>query len=192
MIFPVYVYGHPVLRKLAKEIDEDYNDLDPFIEDMFETMYISDGIGLASPQVGKSIRLFIIDASPLEDEDPSFSDFKKVFINPQIIEKTGDKSNFNEGCLSIPNLREEVSREPDIRIQYYDEDFNFYDEVYSGTISRVIQHEYDHLEGVLFTDRVSPIRKRLLKGKLTGISKGKFEASYKTILPNNKVVFPAK
>ena len=192
MIFPVYVYGHPVLRKLAKEIEEDYNDLDPFIEDMFETMYISDGIGLASPQVGKSIRLFIIDASPLEDEDPSFSDFKKVFINPQIIEKTGDKSNFNEGCLSIPNLREEVSREPDIRIQYYDEDFNFYDEAYSGTISRVIQHEYDHLEGVLFTDRVSPIRKRLLKGKLTGISKGKFEASYKTILPNNKVVFPAK
>lgn len=192
MIFPVYVYGHPVLRKLAKEIDEDYNDLDQFIKDMFETMYISDGIGLASPQVGRSIRLFIIDASPLEDEDPSFSDFKKVFINPQIIEKTGDKSNFNEGCLSIPNLREEVSREPDIRIQYYDEDFNFYDEVYSGTISRVIQHEYDHLEGVLFTDRVSPIRKRLLKGKLTGISKGKFEASYKTILPNNKVVFPAK
>ncbi len=192
MIFPVYVYGHPVLRKLAKEIDEDYKDLDQFIKDMFETMYISDGIGLASPQVGRSIRLFIIDASPLEDEDPSFSDFKKVFINPQIIEKTGDKSNFNEGCLSIPNLREEVSREPDIRIQYYDEDFNFYDEVYSGTISRVIQHEYDHLEGVLFTDRVSPIRKRLLKGKLTGISKGKFEASYKTILPNNKVVFPAK
>ncbi len=192
MIFPVCVYGHPVLRKLAKEIDEDYKDLDQFIKDMFETMYISDGIGLASPQVGKSIRLFIIDASPLEDEDPAFSDFKNVFINPQIIEKKGDKSNFNEGCLSIPNLREEVMREPDIRIQYYDEDFNFYDEVYSGTISRVIQHEYDHLEGVLFTDRVSPIRKRLLKGKLTGISKGKFEASYKTILLNNKVVFPAK
>lgn len=192
MIFPVCVYGHPVLRKLAREIDEDYKDLDQFIKDMFETMYISDGIGLASPQVGKSIRLFIIDASPLEDEDPVFSDFKKVFINPQIIEKKGDKSNFNEGCLSIPNLREEVAREPEIRIQYYDEDFNFYDEVYSGTISRVIQHEYDHLEGILFTDRVSPIRKRLLKGKLTGISKGKFEASYKTILPNNKLVFPAK
>ncbi len=181
-----------MLRKLAREIDEDYKDLDQFIKDMFETMYISDGIGLASPQVGKSIRLFIIDASPLEDEDPAFSDFKKVFINPQIIEKKGDKSNFNEGCLSIPNLREEVAREPEIRIQYYDEDFNFYDEVYSGTISRVIQHEYDHLEGILFTDRVSPIRKRLLKGKLTGISKGKFEASYKTILPNNKLVFPAK
>ncbi|RLD30386.1 MAG: peptide deformylase [Bacteroidetes bacterium] len=192
MIFPVCVYGHPVLRKLAKEIDEDYKDLDQFIKDMFETMYISDGIGLASPQVGKSIRLFIIDASPLEDEDPAFSDFKKVFINPQIIEKNGDKSNFNEGCLSIPNLREEVAREPEIRIRYYDEDFNFYDEVYSGTISRVIQHEYDHLEGILFTDRVSPIRKRLLKGKLTGISKGRFEASYKTILPNNKLVFPAK
>lgn len=192
MIFPVCVYGHPVLRKLAREIDEDYKDLDQFIKDMFETMYISDGIGLASPQVGKSIRLFIIDASPLEDEDPAFGDFKKVFINPQIIEKKGDKSNFNEGCLSIPNLREEVAREPEIRIQYYDEDFNFYDEDYSGTISRVIQHEYDHLEGILFTDRVSPIRKRLLKGKLTGISKGKFEASYKTILPNNKLVFPAK
>ena len=192
MIFPVYVYGHPVLRKVATEIDEDYEGLEQFVEDMFETMYVSDGIGLASPQVGKSIRLFIIDASPLEDEDPAFQDFRKVFINPEIIERKGEKSSFNEGCLSIPNLREEVVREPEIRIQYYDHEFNFYDEVYEGTISRVIQHEYDHLEGILFTDRVSPIRKRLLRGKLNGISKGKYEASYKTALPNNKLVFAAK
>ncbi len=191
MVLPVVVYGHPVLRKIAKEIDQDYDKLGQFIEDIFETMYDSDGIGLASPQVGKSIRLFIIDASPLEDEEPEMADFKKVFINPEIMERSGETSAFNEGCLSIPNLREEVVREPKIRITYYDENFKFYDEEYDGTISRIIQHEYDHLEGILFTDKVSPLRKRLLRGKLMAISKGRFEASYKTLLPNNKIIYPS-
>lgn len=191
MVLPVVVYGHPVLRKIAKEIDPDYDNLGQFIEDIFETMYDSEGIGLASPQVGKSIRLFIIDASPLEDEEPEMADFKKVFINPEIIERSGETSAFNEGCLSIPNLREEVVREPKIRITYYDENFKFYEEEYDGTISRIIQHEYDHLEGILFTDKVSPLRKRLLRGKLMAISKGRFEASYKTLLPNNKISYPA-
>jgi len=190
MIFPVVVYGHPVLRKVAKEIDQDYDKLDQFIQNMFETMYFSEGIGLAAPQVGKSIRLFVIDATPLEDEEPELKDFKKAFINPKMIERTGDKSAFNEGCLSIPNIREEVERESMIRIQYYDETFRYHDEYYDGTISRIIQHEYDHLRGILFTDLVSPLRKRLLRGKLLAISKGKFEASYKTLLPNKKVLFP--
>ena len=190
MVLPVVVYGHPVLRKVAKEIDQDDENLGQFIVDMFETMYDSDGIGLAAPQVGKSIRLFIIDATPLEDEEPEMKDFKKVFINPQIVEKSGDVSAFNEGCLSIPNLREEVVREPKINITYYDEEFNFYDEEYDGTLSRIIQHEYDHLDGIMFTDLVSPLKKRLIKGKLTAITKGKFEASYKTRLPNNKILYP--
>lgn len=190
MVLPVVVYGHPVLRKVAKDIDPDYENLDQVVFDMFETMYDSDGIGLAAPQVGKSIRLFVIDASPLEDEEPEMKDFKKAFINPRIVEKSGDVSAFNEGCLSIPNLREEVVREPKINITYYDEEFNFYDEEYDGTLSRIIQHEYDHLEGVMFTDLVSPLKRRLIKGKLMAISKGKFEASYKTRLPNNKILLP--
>jgi len=192
MIYPVIVYGHPVLRKISAEIAKDHPGLDVFIEDLFETMYASDGIGLAAPQVGQAIRLFVIDASPLAEDEPDLKDFKKVFINPKIVSKTGDHSAFNEGCLSIPNIREEVDREPRIRIQYYDRDFNFYDEEYDGTISRIIQHEYDHLEGILFTDLVSPIRKRLLRSKLMAISKGKFEASYKTVLPNKKVLLAAK
>ena len=192
MIYPIVVYGHSVLRKVARDIDENFENLKEFIEDMFETMNDSDGIGLASPQVGKDIRLFVVDASPLEEDEPELKDFRKAFINPQIVERTGDKSNFNEGCLSIPNIREEVMREPEIRIQYYDENFKFYDEVYKGVASRIIQHEYDHLDGILFTDKVSPIKKRLLRGKLQAISKGKFEASYKTKLPNNRILFPRK
>ena len=181
-----------MLRKVARDIDENFENLEGFIEDMFETMNDSDGIGLASPQVGKDIRLFVVDASPLEEDEPELKDFRKVFINPQIVERTGEKSNFNEGCLSIPNIREEVVREPEIRIQYYDENFEYYDEVYKGVASRIIQHEYDHLDGILFTDKVSPIKKRLLRGKLQAISKGKFEVSYKTKLPNNKILFPRK
>lgn len=189
MVYPIYIYGHSVLRKVAKEIDKDYDKLDQFIGNMFETMHDSEGIGLAAPQVGKSIRMFVVDATPLEDEEPELKDFKKAFINPKITERTGDKSAFNEGCLSIPNIREEVVREPKIRIQFYDEVFQYHDEYYDGTLSRIIQHEYDHLEGILFTDLISPIRKRILHGKLQAISRGKFEVSYRTILPNNKVVF---
>ena len=186
MIFPIYVYGHPVLRKVTGNIDKDYKNLQQFVADMFETMYVSDGIGLASPQVGKSIRLFVVDTTTLKDKDPLLKDFKKVFINPQILERTGEKSPFNEGCLSIPGIREDVSRESKIRISYYDRDFNFYDELYDGILSRVMQHEYDHLDGILFTDHLAPLKKRLLRNKLNGISKGKFDVDYKTILPGKK------
>lgn len=186
MIFPVYVYGHPVLRKVAGDIDKDFKNLKGFLEDMYETMYASDGIGLAAPQIGKSLRLFVIDATSLEDEDPALKDFKKEFINPQIIERTGEITPFNEGCLSLPGIREDVSRESGIRITYYDKDFNFYDEWYEGVPSRIIQHEYDHLDGILFTDLLAPIKKRLLKSKLTGITKGKFDVDYQTVLPGNK------
>ena len=190
MILPVVVYGHPVLRKTAREIDQKDPELQTLIRDMFETMYDSDGIGLAAPQVGKSLSIFVIDASPLEDDEPEMADFKKAFINPKIIERSGNESGFNEGCLSIPNIREEVVRKSDVRIQYYDEFFNFYDEKYDGTVSRIIQHEYNHLEGILFTDLINPIRKRLIRNKLMGMSKGKYKAAYKTILPNGKLIPP--
>lgn len=189
MILPVYVFGHPILRKVAGEIDKDFNNLKQFIEYMFETMSESDGIGLAAPQVGKSVRIFIVDATSLEDKDPSLKNFKKVFINPIIMERTGEITPFNEGCLSIPGIREDISRESEIRITYYDTDFNFYDELYNGVPSRIIQHEYDHLDGILFTDRVAPLKKRLLKNKLSGISKGKFDVDYKTVLPGKIKVF---
>jgi peptide deformylase len=187
MTYPILVYGHPILRKVSEDIDKDYPDLHQFISDLFETMYSSEGLGLAAPQIGKSIRIFIIDGKPLADDEPEFADFRKVFINARISEKSGELKPMSEGCLSIPNLREEVSRESHIRIKYYDENWQFYDEIYEGYRARVIQHEYDHLDGIMFTDKVSPLRKRLIKGKLTDISKGKFEADYKTILPAQKV-----
>jgi len=179
MIKPVYVYGSTVLRKVSTEIESDYPNLKELIEDMFETMSNSDGIGLAAPQIGIPIRLFVIDASPLEEDQPELKNFKKVFINPKIIERSENQVLYNEGCLSIPNLREDVERPDAITIQYVDENFNEYVEHYEGTAARVIQHEYDHLEGILFTDRVSPIRRQLLKGKLNAITKGKFSAAYK-------------
>lgn len=179
MIYPIIIYGSPILRKVSKEIDKDYPNLDEFISDMWETMYHSDGLGLAAPQVGKSIRLFVIDGSPLEEDEPKLKDFKKVFINPVITEKTDDEVPYSEGCLSIPLLREEVIRPVKIRMEYYDEHFNFYDEWFDGMAARVIQHEYDHLEGILFTDKVAPIKKRLLKSKLNAITKGKFSVDYK-------------
>jgi peptide deformylase len=187
MIYPIVVYGHTVLRKVAEEIDKDYPGLDQLIPDLFETMYYSEGLGLAAPQIGKSIRVFVIDGSPVAEDEPSLANFKKVFINVHIIEKSGDLVPMNEGCLSIPNLREEVTRESRIRITYYDENWEYHDEVYDGYKARVIQHEYDHLDGIMFTDKVSPLRRRLLKSKLTAIGKGKFEAEYKTILPGQKI-----
>jgi len=187
MIYPIVVYGHAVLRKVAVEIDKDYPGLDQLVPDLFETMYYSEGLGLAAPQIGKSIRIFVIDGTPVADDEPSLADFKKVFINAHIIEKSGDLMPMNEGCLSIPNLREEVVREARIRITYHDENWEFHDEVYDGYKARIIQHEYDHLDGIMFTDKVSPLRRRLLKSKLTAISKGKFEAEYKTILPGQKI-----
>jgi len=187
MTYPIVVYGHAVLRKEAKEIDRDYPGLKDLISDLFETMYSSEGLGLAAPQIGKSLRIFVIDGEPLAEDEPQFAGFKKVFINPRITEKYGDRELMNEGCLSIPNIREEVYREGTIRMQYFDENWEMHDEVYEGYLARVIQHEYDHLDGILFTDKVSPLRKRLIKGKLNSISKGKFEAEYRTILPGQKI-----
>ena len=183
MIYPILVYGHPILRMVAKDIDKDYPGLQQFVLDMFETMYKAEGLGLAAPQVGKSIRLFVIDGHPIADEEPEFADFKKVFINARITERTGELQLMSEGCLSIPNLREEVNREGHIRIKYFDENWNEFDEVYDGYRARVIQHEYDHLDGILFPDKLNPLKRRLLKGKLNAISKGNFEADYKTLLP---------
>jgi peptide deformylase len=187
MTYPIVIYGHPVLRKVAEDVDKDYPGLQNIISDLFETMYKSDGLGLAAPQIGKSIRIFVIDGAPVAEDEPSLAGFKKAFINAHISERCGELKPMNEGCLSIPHLREEVNRESHIRIEYYDENWVFHNEVYDGYKARIIQHEYDHLDGILFTDRVSPLRKRLLKSKLTAISKGKFEADYKTILPGQKI-----
>ncbi len=186
MIYPIYIIGTSVLRQKAVEIDENYPNLDKLIEDMWETMYESDGIGLAAPQIGKSIRLLVIDASTLADDDPTLKDFKKVFINANITEYSEDTDTMSEGCLSIPGLNEDVKRPVGITIEYYDENFQFHREQYSGFSARVIQHEFDHIEGVLFTDKVSPIRKRLIKSKLQAISKGKFEHRYKFKLATKK------
>lgn len=187
MVYPILIYGHPVLRKVAVDIDKYYPELDKLISDLFDTLYHSDGIGLAAPQIGKSLRIFVIDGSPLGDDEPEMADFKRVFINAHITEKSGELKPMTEGCLSIPNLREEVNRENSVRIKYYDENWEAHDEVYEGYKARVIQHEYDHLDGILFTDKVNPLRRRLLKGKLTAISKGKFEVDYNTILPGQRV-----
>lgn len=187
MVYPIVIYGHPVLRKVAEDIDRDYPGIDQIISDLFETLYRSEGLGLAAPQIGKSIRIFVIDGNQIAEDEPELSGFRKVFINAKITEKSGDFQLMTEGCLSIPNLREEINRESHIRITYYDENWQFYDEVYEGYKARIIQHEYDHLDGILFTDKVSPLKKRLLKGKLNAISKGKFEADYKTILPGQKI-----
>jgi len=187
MIYPIVVYGHPVLKKVAAEIDKDFPYLNQLIADLFETMYYSEGLGLAAPQIGKSIRIFVIDGKPAAEDEPSLADFKKAFINPHITERSGELVPMNEGCLSIPNLREEVLRESHVRINYFDENWEFHDEEFEGYKARIIQHEYDHLDGILFPDRLTPLRRRLLKGKLMAISKGNFEADYKTILPGQKI-----
>jgi len=186
MVLPVTAYGHPVLRKVAKPVDKDYLGLEQFIDNMWETMYFSEGVGLAAPQVNKSIRIFIVDATPYEEDMPEAKGFRKVFINPEIIEEQGDEKLINEGCLSIPGIREDVARPGQVHIQYYDRDWNFYDEWYDGMLGRIIQHEYDHLEGTLFTDKLSPVRKTILRSRLSNISKGKVEVGYKMIFPFEK------
>jgi peptide deformylase len=182
MIYPIVVYGSPLLRRISKEIERDDPDLPQLIDDMFETMYVSDGIGLAAPQVGKSIRIFVIDGTAMAEDDPSLEGFKKVFINPEIIEESGEKWTFTEGCLSLPNIREDVIRQGHIRIKYFDENFDEHDEVYDGVKARIMQHEYDHLEGVLFVDKIAPLKRKMLKGRLNEIAKGKADAAYKTKL----------
>ena len=186
MMLPITAYGHPTLRKISEDIDKDYPGLDELINNMFETMYVSKGVGLAAPQINRNIRLFIIDTTPYEDEYPEVKGFKKAFINAQIIGEEGKEWSFNEGCLSIPDIREDVYRKPRIRIQYYDQDFKLHDEKFDGTIARIIQHEYDHLEAILFVDKVSSIRKTLLRRKLNDISKGNIDVDYKMIFPFKK------
>ncbi len=183
MIYPVTVYGDPVLRKVTTKIDRNYEGLENLINDMFETMYNADGVGLAAPQIGLSIRVFVVDLSPMGEEEPQLKDFKKVFINAQITEKSGDEELMEEGCLSIPGIHEKVLRKNHIRIHYFDQNWVEHDEEYTGYPARVLQHEYDHLDGILFVDHCSPLKKRLLKGKLTDISKGKTNTSYRIRTP---------
>lgn len=183
MIYPIHVYGSPVLRKVAEEIDKDYPELNTIIENMWPTMEKSDGVGLAAPQIGLAIRLFIIDTEAMSEDDESLKNFRKVFINAKIVEEEGEPWLYNEGCLSVPTIREDVSRKPKIRIQYYDENFNYYDEEYDGIKARVIQHEYDHIEGKLLVDRLSPLKRRLLKRKLMDISKGNVSVNYRIVSP---------
>jgi peptide deformylase len=191
MIYPIYVYGTPVLRKKTVEIGRDYPDLQKLITDMYETMKYSEGVGLAAPQIGLAIRLFVVDATGsgkeeegFDEDDEDLSDFKKAFINPKITKYWGDVWTFNEGCLSIPDLREDVDRPEKVRIQYYDEAFNFHDEEFDGVRARIIQHEYDHLEGIMFVDKINPLRKRLVTGRLNAISKGKVDVHYKIKIAN--------
>lgn len=193
MILPIVAYGNPVLKKKAKDITKDYPKLDELIENMWETMYGAHGVGLAAPQVGLPIRLFVIDPSPFaddeelsEEERKQLTGLKKLFINPVITEETGDEWAFSEGCLSIPDVREDVFRQPDITIEYVDENFKAHTETYTGIAARVIQHEYDHIEGILFTDKLSSLKKRLIKGKLNNISKGKVDVDYRMKFPNLK------
>lgn len=192
MILPIVAYGSPILKKEAEEIDENYEGLSELIASMFETMYEASGVGLAAPQIDKSIRLFIVDGSPFaeveegEEPDPlaaGLENFKKVFINPIIEEEEGEEWAFAEGCLSIPKIREEVMRKPKIKISYYDENWNFHEEEYEGYAARIIQHEYDHVDGILFTDHLSPLKRRILKKKLTAISKGEVDAPYRMKFP---------
>ena len=180
MILPVYLYGQPVLRKEAAEIDSTFPEIVKLIDNMFETMYASEGVGLAAPQIGQSIKLIVIDGSPMGEDFPECKDFEKVFINPEIIEFRGTKVSLEEGCLSLPGIHESVTRPTELTIKYMDENFEEHEEVYTGFAARIIQHEYDHLLGKMFIDHISPIRKQLIKSKLNNIIKGKVRCSYRT------------
>ncbi|MBM3160924.1 MAG: peptide deformylase [Bacteroidetes bacterium] len=194
MILPIVAYGDPVLKMEAEEIDDSYPKLKSLISDMFETMYEAKGVGLAAPQIGKSIRLFIVDGAPFADAEGDEPDpraagietFKKVFINPIIEEESGSKWLFQEGCLSIPKIRENVSRHEKLCISYYDENWDFHEENFDGYAARIIQHEYDHLEGILFTDHLNPLKKKLLQKKLQNISSGDISTAYRMKFPNKK------
>jgi len=177
MVYPIIMYGNPVLRKKAKDIEKG-SDILELVRDMFETMNAAHGIGLAAPQIGKSVRLFVVDGTSVEDE-PELAGFKKTFVNAEIIDQQGEDWPFEEGCLSIPNIREEIFRKQKLWIRYYDENWNQHEEEYSGMKARIIQHEYDHIEGKLFIDYLTPLKKRMLKGKLSDISKGDVETEYR-------------
>lgn len=190
MIYPIVAYGDPVLRKVAVDIDKSF-DVKKLSEDMFETMYNAKGVGLAAPQIGLNIRMFVVDGRPFNegedleerDKDPSLVDFKKVFINAEILEEDGDDWGFEEGCLSIPDIREDVYRPEYVTIRYFDEDWAEHTEEFEGLAARIIQHEYDHIDGILFTDHLNPIKKRMLKNKLAKITKGRVDVDYKMKFP---------
>ncbi len=193
MILPIVAYGDPVLRKVGTEIDKDYPNLSSLIDNMWETMYHAHGVGLAAPQIGLPIRIFMVDATPFADDEEltkeeqnQLKDFKRVFINAKILEETGKEWAFNEGCLSIPDVREDVIRQDTLTISYLDENFEPHEETFDGLLARVIQHEYDHIEGILFTDKLSSLKKRLLKGRLANISKGKINVDYRMRFPELK------
>jgi peptide deformylase len=193
MILPIVAYGTPVLKKKAAEIPPDYLNLSTLIENLWETMYAASGVGLAAPQVGESLRLFVVDASPFaeyeslsEEEATQLRSFKKVFINPLLLSEEGESWPFNEGCLSIPDVREDVLRQEHITLEYQDESFTKHKLTLTGLAARVVQHEYDHIEGVLFTDYLSPLKKRLLKNRLNAISKGTIAVEYPMKFPNAK------
>lgn len=180
MIRPVTLFGDSTLRKVTENIDKDYPELEKLIQDMYETMDKADGVGLAAPQIGLSIRMFVVDGTPAAENDDSLKDFRKVFINPQITEFAGEEVSMDEGCLSIPGINEEVTRPDTVTINYFDENWVEHTETYTGFGARIIQHEYDHLDGKMFVDHVSSLRKRLIKGKLLNIAKGKVRAHYRT------------
>ena len=184
MIYPIIMYGDPVLRKRAKEIPVG-TDVQQLVADMFETMEAANGIGLAAPQIGQSIRLFVVDGTSLEEE-PGMEDFRRAFVNPQVISEVGSRWEFEEGCLSIPNIREKITRKEKLRIKYYDADWNAFEEEFDGMKARIVQHEYDHIEGKLFVDYLTPLKKRMLKGKLADISKGKVDTEYRILAPLKK------
>lgn len=181
MIYPIVMYGDPVLKKRGRDIEKGELDVKELAQDMFETMENASGIGLAAPQIGKSLRMFVIDAAPLEEEE--LMDFRKVFINPEILTESGEEWDFEEGCLSIPDIREVIYRKEQLTIKWFDENWEQHQETFDDMKARIIQHEYDHIEGKLFTDYLSPIKKRVLKGKLANISKGKVKTSYRIKAP---------
>lgn len=184
MILPIYTYGMPVLRKEAEDITPDYPELKELIANMFETMYHSDGVGLAAPQIGKAIRVVVITLDPLKEDFPEYADFNKAYINPHILEFDDSKTeSMDEGCLSLPGINEPVRRPTRIHVKYMDEDFNEHDEWVEGFLARVMQHEFDHLEGHLFIDRISPLRKQMIRSKLGQMLKGKFRCAYKVKSP---------
>lgn len=192
MVFPIVAYGHPVLRKVAKDIEPDYPGLAKLIEDMWETMYASAGVGLAAPQINKDIRLFVVDTVQMfsgmkESERKEYPDspgIKGVFINAHVMELNGDEWLYNEGCLSIPKIREDILRHRVVALEYQDENFQSHQRIFQGLTARVILHEYDHLDGKLFIDHVSPLKRKLMRGKLSDISKGKIKVNYKMLFPD--------
>lgn len=186
-MLPITAYGHPTLKKVGEEITPDYPGLSELIENMFESMYEANGVGLAAQQINKALKLFIIDAAPYAEEHPELKDFKKVFINAEIVNEEGDEWDFEEGCLSVPGINEFVRRKPVVYLNYHDEKFNFHEnQRFDGLIARIIQHEYDHNQGILFVERLPHFKRMLLKGKLKDISTGKAEANYQMIYPKRK------